>query len=181
MAKEKKARYIADFGLPEYDASMITDQKALADFFEATAAICGKPKEVSNWIMGDLMRLLKDEAVEAKDMIVRPEDLAKLIELCEKGTLNRKKAREIFAVVFKEPVDIGAYIKEHNLEQVSDDSVVLDAVAKVFAANPQSIADYKAGKVKAVGFLIGQTMRALAGKADPAVVNRIVNEEIKKV
>lgn len=180
MAKEKKARYIADFGLPEYDASMITDQKALADFFEATAAICGKPKEVSNWIMGDLMRLLKDEAVEAKDMIVRPEDLAKLIELCEKGTLNRKKAREIFAVVFKEPVDIGAYIKEHNLEQVSDDSVVLDAVAKVFAANPQSIADYKAGKVKAVGFLIGQTMRALAGKADPAVVNRIVNEEIKK-
>lgn len=181
MAKEKKARYIAEFGLPEYDAAMITNQKALADFFEATNDICHKPKDVSNWIMGDLMRLMKDEAVEARDVRIKPEELAKLIELVDKGTLNRKKAREVFAVVFKEEIDIDKYIKDHNLEQVSDDSVVIDAVKKVFAANPQSLEDYKAGKVKAAGYLVGQTMRELRGKADPSVVNRVINEELAKL
>ena len=181
MAKEKKARYIAEFGLPEYDAAMITNQKALADFFEATNGICHKPKDVSNWIMGDLMRLMKDEAVEARDVRIKPEELAKLIELVDKGTLNRKKAREVFAVVFKEEIDIDKYIKDHNLEQVSDDSVVIDAVKKVFAANPQSLEDYKAGKVKAAGYLVGQTMRELRGKADPSVVNRVINEELAKL
>lgn len=181
MAKEKKARYIAEFGLPEYDAAMITNQKALADFFEAANDICHKPKDVSNWIMGDLMRLMKDEAVEARDVRIKPEELAKLIELVDKGTLNRKKAREVFAVVFKEEIDIDKYIKDHNLEQVSDDSVVIDAVKKVFAANPQSLDDYKAGKVKAAGYLVGQTMRELRGKADPSVVNRVINEELSKL
>lgn len=178
LALAKQERYIKDFGLPEYDAKMITTQKALAVFFEKTAELCNKPKEVSNWIMGDLMRLLKDEATEAKDMKVKPEALSKLIELVDKGTLNRKKAREIFGVAFKEEIDIDKYIKENNFEQVSDEGLVSEAVEKIFAENPQSISDYMDGKTKAFGFLVGQTMRELKGKADPSVVNRLIQEKL---
>ena len=178
LAEAKIARYTADFDLPLYDAQMITSQKALSVFFEETTRLCGKAKEVSNWIMGDVMRLLKDNSMEAKDMLVKPEALAKLIELVEKGTLNRKKAREIFEVAFTEEIDIDKYIKENNFEQVSDEGIVIEAVEKVFAANGQSISDYLDGKTKAFGYLVGQTMRELKGKADPSVVNRIIQEKL---
>ena len=178
LAEAKIARYMSDFDLPLYDAQMITSQKALAVFFEETTALCGKAKEVSNWIMGDVMRLLKDNSMEAKDMLVKPEALSKLIELVEKGTLNRKKAREIFEVAFTEEIDIDKYIKDNNFEQVSDEGIVIEAVEKVFAANGQSISDYLDGKTKAFGYLVGQTMRELKGKADPSIVNKIIQDKL---
>lgn len=178
LAEAKVNRYMSDFDLPLYDSQMITSQKALSVFFEETTALCSKPKEVSNWIMGDVMRLLKDNSMEAKDMLVKPQALSKLIELVDKGTLNRKKAREIFEVAFIEEIDIDKYIKENNFEQVSDEGIVIEAVEKVFSENQQSIDDYFNGKTKAYGYLVGQTMRELKGKADPSVVNKIIQEKL---
>ncbi len=180
LADAKKERYIKELGLPEYDSGIITSQKALADFFEETTALCGKPKEVSNWIMGELMRKLGDEGIEAKDMELTPKALATLINLVEKKTINRNKAKEIFAIAFKEDLDVEKYVKENNLEQVSDEGLVSEVVKKVIDNNPKAIEDYKSGNKKAIGFLMGQCMKELKGKGDPGVVNRILNREVNK-
>ena len=176
MAYEKKLRYVSEFGIPEYDAEMVTGQKALADFFEEAVSMGAAPKEVSNWIMGHTMRLMKEKAIEANDIMMSPKTLVRIIQLIEKGTVNRKKAVEIFEAMFEEDGDVDAYVKEHGLEQVSDAGLVKEAVDKIIAANPQSIADYKAGKTKAMGFIVGQVMRELKGKAAPAVVNELVKQ-----
>ena len=180
LAEAKKARYVSEFGLPEYDANMITGQKALADFFEATTAICNNPKEVSNWIMGELMRKLSDEGIEAKDMKLTPDALAKLIELVGKKTINRNKAKEIFGIAFNEDLDVEKYVKDNNLEQVSDEGLVLDIVKKVIENNAQAVDDYKSGNKKAIGFLMGQCMKELKGKGDPGVVNKLLSAELNK-
>ena len=178
MAQQKQRRYVEEFGIPEYDARMITTQKPLAVFFERTAALCNRPKEVSNWIMGDLMRLLKDTGTEAREMKLTPETLTQLISLVEQGSINRRSAREIFAEAFQNPVDVDEYIRAHGMEQVSDSNLVQEAVDKAFTENPQSIADYFGGKTKAYAFLVGQSMRLLKGKADPAVVNEAVTQKL---
>ena len=175
FADAKRARYVSEFGLPEYDAGIITTQKALADFFEETTAICGKPKEVSNWIMGELMRLLGENDAETKDMKLTPKALATLIELVEKKTINRNKAKEIFAIAFKEDLDVAKYVKDNNLEQVSDEGLVKEIVDKVIENNPQAVDDYKSGNKKAIGFLMGQCMKELKGKGDPGVVNKLLS------
>lgn len=175
FADAKRARYVSEFGLPEYDAGIITTQKALADFFEETTAICNKPKEVSNWIMGELMRLLGENDAEAKDMKLTPKALATLIELVEKKTINRNKAKEIFAIAFKEDLDVAKYVKDNNLEQVSDEGLVKEIVDKVIKNNPQAVDDYKSGNKKAIGFLMGQCMKELKGKGDPGVVNKLLS------
>ncbi len=178
MAREKKARYERELGLPAYDAAIITGTKALADLFEQTTARCGRPKEVSNWIMGEVLKALKESGQEAKDMALTSDNLAVIIEKVDSGVINRKAGREVFAAAFAAPIDVNAFITSHNLEQVSDTGLVEQAVAEVFAANPQSLADYRAGKTKAVGFLVGQTMKQLRGKADPKVVNEVIAKKL---
>ena len=180
LADAKKQRYIDELGLPEYDANMITGQKALADFFEETTALCNNPKEVSNWIMGEVMRKLSDESLEAKDMKLSPEALAKLIGLVEKKTINRNKAKEIFAIAFNEELDVEKYVKDNNLEQVSDEGLVLEIVKKVIENNPKAKDDYVSGNKKAIGFLMGQCMKELKGKGDPGVVNKLLSQELNK-
>ena len=181
MALEKKRRYVAQFGLPEYDAGMITGQKALADFFEAAVALGGAPKELANWIMGEVLRTLKEKALEAKQMPLSPATLVKLLELVRQGKINRNTAVEVFAAIWDTDGDPEAYVQEHGLEQVSDAGLVESVVEQVFADNPKSIADYQAGKQKAFGFLVGQTMRQLKGKADPKVVNQIIREKLEQL
>lgn len=181
MAQEKKRRYVAQFGLPEYDAGMITGQKALADFFEAAVELGGAPKELANWIMGEVLRTLKEKALEAKQMPLSPATLVKLLELVKQGKINRNTAVEVFAAIWDTDGDPEAYVQEHGLEQVSDAGLVESVVDQVFADNPKSIADYQAGKQKAFGFLVGQTMRQLKGKADPKVVNQIIREKLEQL
>ena len=181
MAQEKKRRYVAQFGLPEYDAGMITGQKALADFFEAAVALGGAPKELANWIMGEVLRTLKEKALEAKQMPLSPATLVKLLELVKQGKINRNTAVDVFAAIWDTDGDPEAYVQEHGLEQVSDAGLVESVVDQVFADNPKSIADYQAGKQKAFGFLVGQTMRQLKGKADPKVVNQIIREKLEQL
>lgn len=176
MADAKKKRYIKEYGLPEYDAGMITAQKAMASFFEKTVDLGSAPKEVSNWIMGDLFRILKDKGLEAKDMTITPEKLARIIELINTGKLNRKKGREVFEAVFDSDEDIDEYVQKHDLIQISDEGAIRDSIAAILAQNQKTVDEYKSGKTKVFGFLVGQTMRALKGKADPAMINSILKE-----
>lgn len=181
MAAEKKARYVAEFGLPEYDAGMLTGQKALADFFEEAVRLGGAPKDVANWMMGEVLRTLKEKSIEAKQMPLTPATLVKLLTLVKEGKINRNTAVEVFAAVFDEAADPAAYVKEHGLEQVNDTALVESTVAQVFAENPKSVADYQAGKQKAFGFLVGQTMKLLKGKADPKVVNQVIRQKLEEL
>ena len=181
MAEAKMARYQRDWGLPGYDTRMITSQKALADFFEETVALGAAPKQAANWIMGEVLRQLSAQGLEAKDMTLTPGTLARLIELVQTGKLNRNTAVKVFDAVFVADGDVDAYVKEHGLEQVSDAGLVGRAVEQVLAANPKSIEDYRAGKEKAFGFLVGQVMRELKGRASPQVVNQTIREKLEQM
>ena len=176
LRTEKLARYESEYGLPQYDAEILTGSKHLADVFEQTVAICGKPKEVSNWLMTEAMRLLKEQEQEPEDMKFSPKNLAKLISLIEKNVINRTVAKDVFEAVFKEDVDPEGYVEEHGLKVVNDTDALTKTIEELLEKNPQSVADFKAGKEKAMGFIVGQTMRAMKGKADPAVVNQLVRE-----
>ena len=173
---EKLARYIAEFGLPEYDAQILTSEKKLADLFEATSAICNKPKKVSNWLMGETMRLLKDREMDAEDLRFSPEHLAKIIELTEAGTINNSVAKEVFEKVFDEDIDPERYVEEHGLKSDNDEDALRATIEQIVKDNPQSVEDYHNGKEKAIGFLVGQTMKATKGKANPGIVNKILKE-----
>lgn len=176
FCEEKKARYEKEFGLPEYDTDIITSCKQLADLFEAAAAICQKPKEVSNWIMGDTLRLAKEKGIEPEKINFSPENLAKIIEMVEKGDINRKVAKTVFEKVFTDDVNPEQYVEENGLKSVNDEGTLRTTIEEIVSKNPQSVEDYRAGKKKAMGFLVGQTMRAMQGKADPAMVNKILKE-----
>ena len=178
MAEVKKARYIKDFGLPEYDAGLLTGTKALADFFEETVALGAPPKEVSNWMMAELLRTLKEKSMEPKDMLFAPETLAAIIKLVAEGKLNRNTASKVFSAVFDDNADPVAYVKEHGLEQISDTGLVESTVASILAANASQVEEYRGGKQKVFGFLVGQCMRALKGKADPKVVNEVLRKQL---
>ena len=178
MAEAKRERYQADWGLPAYDTEMITSQKALADFFEAVVALGAAPKQAANWIMGQVLGQLSAHGLEAKDMRLTPPTLAKLIALVEEGKLNRNTAVKVFEAVFETDGDVDAYIKEHGLAQVSDAGLVAAVVEQVLSDNQKSVEDFKSGKEKAFGFLVGQVMRQLKGQAAPAVVNQVLREKL---
>ena len=173
---EKLERYNREFDIPRYDAEIITNSKKMADIFEATTAICGKPKKVANWLMVETLRLLKERGQEPEDICFAPEHLAKLIELTEAGTINSSVAKEVFEKIFDENVDPEKYVEEKGLKIVQDDGALEEVLKKVIADNPQAVADYKGGKEKALGALVGQTMKAMKGKANPGVVNKKLRE-----
>ena len=176
LRTEKLARYQEEFCIPQYDAEILTASKHMADVFEETVKLSGKPKEVSNWLMTEAMRLLKEQEKDAEQMKFSPAHLAKLIELVDKNVVNRTVARNVFEAVFNEDVDPEVYVEEHGLKVINDEGALKKTIEELLEKNPQSVADFKAGKEKAMGFIVGQTMRAMKGKADPAVVNALVRE-----
>ena len=176
LRSEKLERYKKEFDIPDYDAQIITNSKHMADLFEAATAICKKPKKVSNWLMGETLRLLKENIMDPENLSFAPENLAKLVDLADAGTVNSSVAKEVFEQIFKENVDPEVYIEEHGLKTVNDEGALKATIEQIVSENPQSVADYKGGKKKAIGFLVGQTMKAMKGKADPASVNKILKE-----
>ena len=176
LRTEKLARYQEEFCIPQYDAEILTASKHMADVFEETVKLSGKPKKVSNWLMTEAMRLLKEQEKDAEQMKFSPAHLAKLIELVDKNVVNRTVARNVFEAVFNEDVDPEVYVEEHGLKVINDEGALKKTIEELLEKNPQSVADFKAGKEKAMGFIVGQTMRAMKGKADPAVVNALVRE-----
>ena len=176
MREDKIARYQSQMGLPAYDAQILTSSKHLADIFEETAAICGQPKEVSNWLMVEGMRLAKEKEMDVDEISFSPENLARLIGLVERNVINRTVAKEVFEEIFSSNADPESYVEEHGLKVVNDQGQLRKVIEEILEANPQSVQDFKNGKEKAAGFIVGQTMRAMKGKADPAVVNQLVKE-----
>lgn len=174
--EEKIIRYQNEYKIPEYDAKVLTSSKKMADLFESTANLCKKPKEVSNWLMVEGMRILNDNNMEPEEIDIHPERLAKLILMVEESKINRTIAKEVFEKVFLEDVDPEEYVKEHSLGMISDDKILRSLVSDVLEENPRSVSDYKKGKTKALGFLVGQTMKAVNGKADPVLVNTLIKE-----
>ncbi len=176
LRTEKLARYKAEYGLPDYDAEIITSSKAMADLFEETVDICQKPKKVSNWLMVETMRLMKEHAMEPEDLDFSPAHLASLIDLADAGTINSTVAKEVFEKVFLEDIDPAAYVEEHDLKNDNDAEGLKAILEEIIDANPQSVADYRNGKKKAIGFLVGQAMKATKGKANPGMINRMLQE-----
>ncbi|HIX15188.1 MAG TPA: Asp-tRNA(Asn)/Glu-tRNA(Gln) amidotransferase subunit GatB [Candidatus Hungatella pullicola] len=181
MKEEKMERYQREYQLSSYDADLLTNSKHMADLFEETAALTKKPKEAANWLMVEGMRLLKEYSMEPEKITFSAENLAKLIILVDNGTVTRTVAKEVFEKIFSENIDPQVYVEEKGLTSVNDEEALFGEIQKVVNENPQSVKDYLGGKEKAMGFLVGQTMRAMKGKADPAAVNRILKEILSGV
>ena len=177
--EEKIKRYQEEFGIPQYDAEILTETKQMADLFEKTTKLCGKPKKVSNWLMVETLRLLKDHGESPEDIRFSPEHLSKLILLAEDGAINNSVAKKVFRKMFEEDIDPEIYVEEQGLRMVRDEGALTQVLEQVIAENPQAVADYKGGKKKAIGSLVGQTMKAMKGKADPSAVSRKLEEMLK--
>ncbi len=176
LAEAKAARYQNEFGLPKYDAGILTEEKPIADLFEQAVSACGKPKEVSNWIMGETMAMMKEKSVPAENLMLSGQALGAIVSAVSAGRLNRQSAREVFAYAFDGGEDIEGYIKAHGLEIVSDDSAYEQILSDVLARCEKDVAQYRAGNQKVFGFLVGQAMKALKGKADPKKINELLRK-----
>lgn len=174
LGEDKRKRYAQQYQLPEYDGQMVTSHPALARFFEELVGLGTPPKQGANWIMGEVLGALSARSLSPEQMPMTPRRLARLIALVGEGKLNRNTAVKVFQAVFDTDGDVDEYVAAHHLEQVQDVEVVEQAVALVLEENPQSVEDYRGGKEKAFGFLVGQTMRKLQGKADPQTVQRVL-------
>lgn len=180
LRTQKLNRYQKEFQIPRYDAEILTGSKRMADIFEETSALCHRPKEVSNWLMVEVMRLLKENDREPEQLSFAPANLAKLIQMVENHVINRTVAKTVMEEIFKNDTDPEAFVEAQGLKVVNDEGALQKAIEEIIAANPQSVIDYRAGKEKAMGFLVGQTMRKMKGKADPAMVNAIVRELLSR-
>ncbi len=180
LPEGRKKRYIKEYGLPEYDAGILTSLKPLADFFEEAVSRSNNAKAVSNWIMGDLMRRLKEKETEAFAIPFPPEYLAGLVTLIDRGTISGTIAKRVFDKMFDTGKAPEAIVKEEGLEVVNDEGALVAIVKKVIENNPQSVADYKSGKEKAFGFLVGQAMKESRGKGNPQLINKLLKGEMEK-
>lgn len=176
---EKRTRYREEYQIPDYDIDIITNSKKLADIFEDTIALGAAPKKVSNWLMVETMRLLKENVMDPEDIKFTAKNLAKLIKLVDARTINGNVAKEVFEHVFAEDIDPEAYVKEHGLATVNDEGALKTACEAAIAGNSKAVEDYKGGKEKALGALVGQVMKAMKGKADPGSVNQMLRELLK--
>lgn len=176
LPEAKKARYIADFGLTEYDANILCSDKAYANLFDKTVEITKNPKDSAHWIMGDLMKLLNDSQTLPENMSFRAESLGEIIVLQNTNKISRDSAKKVLKAVFEENVIPADYVKENNMEMVSDTDAIKSVIEEIIAANPKAVEEYKDGKEKSFNFLTGQAMRALKGKAPASEVQKLLKE-----
>lgn len=176
LPEEKRERYLKELGLPEYDTGIITGDIALVKFFESTLEKCDSPKDVANWIMGEVMKLLNDSATLTENNPLKPEALAAVINMVKSNKINRGTGKKVLEKVFTDGVDPEKYVEENNLAQVTDLSALRPIIEQVIAENEKSVSEYKAGKTQAMGYIMGQAMRALKGKAPAQEVQKILKE-----
>lgn len=179
LPDERKERYVRDYGIPAYDANVITLSKKLADFFEEAVTTGVNPKSVSNWLMGEVLGYLNKNGLEIDQTPLTPHGLAKMIQLIEDGTISGKIAKMVFAEMLASGKDPEVIVKEKGLVQISDEGAIKEIVLKVVSSNPKSVEDFHNGKEQAIGFLVGQVMKETKGKANPQVVNKILMEILR--
>ena len=179
LPESRKERYLAEYKLTQKEANTLTASKYLSDFFEDAIKICNNPKAVCNWLLSDVARILNEKELEPEDIPFKPKDIAELIELIEKGTISSKIAKDVLEKMFENPEAPSDIIKKNGWVQISDEGAIKEVVLKILEANPQSIQDYKNGKDKALGFLVGQAMKETKGKANPQMLNTMFKEYMK--
>jgi aspartyl-tRNA(Asn)/glutamyl-tRNA(Gln) amidotransferase subunit B len=172
-------RFQAEYGLPAYDADILTTERELADYFEVTAKLSGNPKAASNWIMTELLRQLNEAQKSITQCPVTPEQLAKMIQLIDKGIISGKIAKAIFLEVWNDPKDPEIIVKEKGLVQISDDGAIEKIIEEVLRANPQPVTEYRSGKTRLFGFFVGQVMKASKGQANPEKVNELLKKKLE--
>lgn len=176
----RKKRYVEELGLPSYDAMVLTLTKEMSDFFEATIKVGADPKQASNWLMGEVSAYMNAEQKELHELALTPEGLAGMIKLIENGTISSKIAKKVFKELVENGGNPETIVKEKGLVQISDEGALLKIVTEILDANQQSIEDYKNGKDRALGFLVGQIMKATKGQANPPMVNKLLVQEMAK-
>lgn len=178
LPESRRDRYIKEYNLSEKDAKLLTSSKYLSNLFEGALEICGNAKAVANWILSDISRILNEKELEPENIPFTAEQLAKMIELIDKGTISSAIAKKVLTELFENPKNPEEIIKEKGWIQISDEGAIKEVVMKVLENNPQSVADFKGGKDKALGFLVGQAMKETKGKANPQMLNKMFLEEL---
>lgn len=179
MPDARRQRFQDELGLPEYDANLLTLEKQTADYFEDVVKEGIDAKTASNWMLGEFAKKLNEEGVTADQAPIRPADLAGLLKLIAKGTISGKIAKKVLPEMWSSGKSADEVVKEQGLVQITDTGAIEEIVKSVIAANPQSVADYKAGKKKAIGFLVGQVMKQTKGRANPGVVNQLLTKNLE--
>lgn len=180
LPESRKQRYLAEYGLSEKDSRMLTTSKYMSDMFEKALGICGNAKAVANWLLSDVSRILNEKYLEPDQIPFTAEQLAKMVELIDKGTISSAIGKKVLEELFENPKDPEEIIKEKGWIQISDEGAIKEVVLKILENNPQSIIDFKAGKDRALGFLVGQAMKETKGKANPQMLNKMFLEELNK-
>ena len=182
LPSERKARFMKDYGLPAYEAELLTARKDVAEYFETAAKANANSKAIANWIVGDLFRVLKERELDEELYITqwpaRAEDLAQLVQLIDSGKISGKIAKTVFAEMLDSGKSPEAVVREKGLEQISDSASLESQVEQVVAANPKQVEQFRSGNEKVFGFLVGQIMKATGGKANPQAVNEILREKL---
>lgn len=179
LPQAKQSRFINEYGLPEYDASVLTAQKNLAQFYEETVKLCSKPKMVSNWIMTELLGALSESCLSIENSLLSPEHLSEMIILIDNGTISGKIGKEIFTEMFKNGKKAQQIIQEKGLVQISNEDEIIQIVNDVILENPKAIKDYLSGKLESLGFLVGQIMKKSKGKANPQLANKFLRDRMR--
>lgn len=180
LREAKQARYQEEYGLPAYDAGILTESRHLAGLFEETAAIYGNAKKTANWFMGEVLRLTKDKAMDPEQVSFSPKHLADLLVMVEKSEVSPQNAKKVFEKVFAEDIDPVAYIEEHGLKIVEDTGLLEETINRILDANPGPLSELLGGKDKVMGFFVGQIMKEMKGKANPASARETLMKEVEK-
>ena len=178
LPQARCARFTEQYGLSSYDADVLTASRQLADYFEETARCSGNPKGAANWVMGELTRAINDQNCPIEHAPITPAQLSGLIALIDKGTINGTIAKKVFDELWLNGGEPAEIVERLGLAQVSDTAPILEAIAAIMAANQSQVDEYRSGKEKVFGFFVGQVMRAMKGKANPAVVNDLLKEQL---
>ena len=184
LREEKIKIYTNEYGLPLHDAKVLTASRYMAEFFEETLELYNNPKKISNWLMGETMRLLKENSAKAdteedEQICFSPINLVELIKMTEEGVINNITAKEVFEVIFKENINPKEYVIKKGLMLQNNEDELKDIIAQVIKENPEALNDYNNGKAKAIGFFVGQVMKKTKGKADPATINKLLPRLLK--
>ena len=180
LPESRKKRYLSDYELSMKAANIVTSSKYYSNMFEEAIKVCNNPKSVSNWIMSDIARILNEKDEEPDTIKFTGEDLGELVKLIDDGKISSAIAKKVLEEMFENPENPSKIVEKNGWIQISDENAIKEVVNKILDNNPQSIADFKAGKEKALGFLVGQAMKETKGKANPQLLNKLFKEEIEK-
>ena len=178
LPEKKRERFIQNYKIPEYDAGVLTASKEIADYYEKSASLYPEFKVISNWVMGELLRELKNDGQKINESPIKPEDLVELLKLIDKGTLSAKMAKTVFEEMYQSSKSAIEIVSKKGLAQITDSSAIENLVDEILQLNTDQVEQYKNGKEKVFGFLVGQIMKKSKGQADPALVNKLLKDRI---